>query len=159
LTSFALFSQLALFLYSGGYSPGLFALSLAQKFPSQLIDVGDLSISISRSNPRVEAKVDLTVLGSEAESNVRVLADLVAESGVRLSETYVEASVMGRKVEIPKQLQYSRRLYVTYLDEDLLIVRDDSGVPEVLIREDKTFRSFAGSEPDEMVDMKSPGEE
>eukprot|EP00566_Odontella_aurita_P026709 CAMPEP_0113537170 /NCGR_PEP_ID=MMETSP0015_2-20120614/6681_1 /TAXON_ID=2838 /ORGANISM="Odontella" /LENGTH=185 /DNA_ID=CAMNT_0000436643 /DNA_START=85 /DNA_END=638 /DNA_ORIENTATION=- /assembly_acc=CAM_ASM_000160 len=37
--------QIALFLYSGGYSPGLFALSLAQKLPAALVEVGDLEIS------------------------------------------------------------------------------------------------------------------
>jgi len=144
--------QLALFLYSGGYSPGLFALSLAQKLPSQLVDVGDLSISISRAQPRVEAKVVLKILGSTEESDVTVTAELTVESGVRMQETYVGAKVIGRSVDIPKQLQYSRRLYVTYLDEDLLIVRDDSGVPEVLIREEKTFRANWGSEPSEMED-------
>ena len=36
--------QLALFLYSGGYSPGLFALSLAQKLPSALVELGELQI-------------------------------------------------------------------------------------------------------------------
>lgn len=36
--------ELALFLYSGGYSPGLFALGLAQKLPSQLVELGDLEI-------------------------------------------------------------------------------------------------------------------
>lgn len=40
--------QLALILYSGGYSPDLFALNLANKLPSVLVDVGDLEISISR---------------------------------------------------------------------------------------------------------------
>ena len=40
--------QLALFLYSGGYSPGLFALSLAQKLPASLVEVGDLEISKCR---------------------------------------------------------------------------------------------------------------
>ena len=36
--------DLALFLYSGGYSPGLFALSLAQKLPAALVELGDLEI-------------------------------------------------------------------------------------------------------------------
>ena len=36
--------QIALFLYSGGYSPGLFALSLANSLPSALVEVGDLEI-------------------------------------------------------------------------------------------------------------------
>merc|ERR1712154_327131 len=43
--------QLALFLYSGGYSPGVFALGLAQQLPSTLLDVGELEISISREQP------------------------------------------------------------------------------------------------------------
>ncbi len=36
--------QIALFLYSGGYSPGLFALSLAASLPSALVEIGDLEI-------------------------------------------------------------------------------------------------------------------
>lgn len=36
--------QIALFLYSGGYSPGLFALSLANSLPSGLVELGDLEI-------------------------------------------------------------------------------------------------------------------
>ena len=36
--------EIALFVYSGGYSPGLFALGLAQKLPAQLVELGDLEI-------------------------------------------------------------------------------------------------------------------
>ena len=43
----------------------------------------------------------------------------------------------GNTIEIPEVLQYSRELYVTYLDEDLLVVRDGSGVPELLVRPSK----------------------
>ena len=41
--------QIALFAYSGGYSPGLFALSLASSLPSGLVDVGELEIGKSNS--------------------------------------------------------------------------------------------------------------
>ncbi len=41
--------DLALFLYSGGYSPGLFALGIAQKLPSQLVELGDLVICESEA--------------------------------------------------------------------------------------------------------------
>ena len=40
--------DLALFLYSGGYSPGLFALGMAQKLPAQLVELGDLVICKSK---------------------------------------------------------------------------------------------------------------
>jgi hypothetical protein len=139
--------QLALFLYSGGYSPGLFAMNLAQKLPSQLVSVGDLEISISREQPRVEAKVDIKTFGS-IESSVIVKARLEVESEVRLRETYESATVMDRNIELPELLQYSRDLYVTYVDEDILVVRDGSGVPELLVRKEKSFTRNWGTEPE-----------
>jgi len=114
--------QFALFLYSGGYSPGIFALSLAQKLPRQLIDVGELEISISRDQPRVEARVTVKAGLGNAESVVSVKARLEVESDIRLRETYESAQVLDRNIDLPTLLQYSRDLYVTYLDEDLLIV-------------------------------------
>lgn len=124
---------IALFLYDGGLSPGLFALSLAQKLPSQFVELGDLSILISREQPRIEAKISTKLLGNESE--ICVNADLDIETGVRMKETYAKASVMGNNVEIPEQIRYSRELYITYLDEDLLVVRTASGVPEILMRQ------------------------
>jgi len=149
--------EFALFLYSGGYSPGIFALSLAQKIPAAVVDVGDLEVAISRPQPRVEASVDVKVpiLG---ETTVKVVANLEVESDVRLRETYVSATVLGRDVEIPSALRYSRDLYVTYLDDDLLIVRDASGVPEVLTRKEKIFSQNWGTEPSALDDMVPPGE-
>jgi len=126
--------QLALFLYSGGYSPGLFALRLASTLPSNLVETGDLEISISREQPRIEAKIDVTLLGGTSNS-VEVKARLdIQSSEVRMKETYEAATVLGQSIDLPQALQYSRDLYVTYLDEEILIVRDGSGVPELLLR-------------------------
>ena len=140
--------QLALFLYSGGYSPGLFAISLANKLPATIVDVQDLEISISREQPRIQATVDVkSIFG---DSKVEVKAKLEVESDVRLRETYESTSVLGRTVEFPELLRYSRSLYVTYVDEDILIVRDGSGVPELLFRKEKDFSRNWGKEPSEM---------
>jgi hypothetical protein len=125
--------QIALFVYSGGYSPGLFALSLASTLPNGLVEVGDLEISISREQPRIEAKIDVKFLGG-AVNDVVVKARLDAASSMRLTETYESATVLGQTVDLPQAVQYSRDLYIAYLDEDVLIVRDGSGVPEILIR-------------------------
>jgi len=125
--------DLALFLYSGGYSPGLFALNLAQKLPAPLVELGDLEISISRAQPRVAAKVDVKLFGGR-EDVVEVRASLEGDSGLRFTEVYESASVLGQDVDLPEALQYSRDLYVAYVDEDLLIVRDGAGVPEILVR-------------------------
>eukprot|EP00526_Cylindrotheca_closterium_P014745 CAMPEP_0113649424 /NCGR_PEP_ID=MMETSP0017_2-20120614/26258_1 /TAXON_ID=2856 /ORGANISM="Cylindrotheca closterium" /LENGTH=284 /DNA_ID=CAMNT_0000561789 /DNA_START=55 /DNA_END=909 /DNA_ORIENTATION=- /assembly_acc=CAM_ASM_000147 len=127
--------QIALFLYSGGYSPGIFALSLASKLPAALVSVGDLKINIFEQQPRIQASVDLSL--PFGESSVQVKAALKTESDIRMRETYESAEVMGNTIEIPEMLQYSRELYVTYLDEDLLVVRDGSGVPELLVRPSK----------------------
>jgi len=125
--------DLALFLYSGGYSPGLFALNLAQKLPSQLVELGDLEISISRTQPRIEAKIDCKLFGGSEES-IEVKARLEEDSGLRFTEVYESASVLGQTVDLPEALQYSRDLYVTYVDEDILVVRDGAGIPEILTR-------------------------
>lgn len=151
--------QIALFLYSGGYSPGLFALGLAQQLPSSLLEVGSLEIAIQREQPRVEAKVMVKAGMGSAESAVSVKARLEVESDIRLRETYESAEVMDRKINLPTLFQYQRDIYVVYLDEDLLIVRDASGVPEILIRKEKTFSKEWGDEPDEDMSFPGDGEE
>eukprot|EP00977_Amphora_coffeiformis_P009599 scaffold2209_cov168-Amphora_coffeaeformis.AAC.13 len=148
--------QIALFLYSGGYSPGIFALNLAQKLPSQLVELDDLEIAISRQQPRVEASINVKFLG-RADSKISVKARLETMSDVRLRETYESATLLGNPIDLPGPLQYGRDLYVTYVDEDLLVVRDASGVPEVLVRKDPTFSRNWGDEPE--GDMAAPGEE
>ena len=152
--------QLALFLYSGGYSPGLFALQLAKQLPSNLIDiVGSLDITISREAPRVEGQVTVkTLIGGD--SSIKVKSNLEVVSDIRLRETYESATGLGgQAVDLPGFMQYSRDVYVTYLDEDLLVIRDGSGVPELLIRKEKSFTRIWGDEPTTVDDSLAPGEE
>jgi hypothetical protein len=144
--------QLALFLYSGGYSPGLFAISVANMgILKSLVDIQNVDISISREQPRILASVKVkSVFG---ESSVNVNCKLEVESDVRLRETYESTSVMGRSVEFPEMLRYSRTFYVTYVDEDILIIRDGSGVPELLVRKEKGFSKNWGTEPSEFDEV------
>ena len=90
-------------------------------------------IAISREQPRVEAKIDVKFFGGTS-NDVIVKVALDPKSDVRLTETYESASLLGQDVDLPKALQYSRDLYITYLDEDIMVVRDGSGVPEILMR-------------------------
>ena len=151
--------QLALFLYDGGYSPGMFTYTLAQSLPKQLVDTEDLEITIQRSNPRVTASIRVRLLGGVVDGTVAVQARLDTESGMRLRETYESASILGQPArDFPGILQYARELYVTYLDDDLLIVRDGSGVPEVLVRKDKSFSKQWGTEPSSVMDLTPPGD-
>ena len=90
-------------------------------------------IAISRSQPRIEAKIDVKLFGG-TEDTIEVKARLEQHSGLRFTETYESASVLGQAIDLPDVLQYSRDLYVTYVDEDILVVRDAAGVPEILVR-------------------------
>ena len=68
---------------------------------------------------------------------VTVISELVGE-GSRLTETFVSAQVGSlRDIKLPDFVKngYSRDVIVTYLDEDLMIVRDSLGSPEILLRQ------------------------
>lgn len=152
--------QFALFLYSGGYSPGMFAyqtaLSLLPK-NNPLVTLGPIEITISRVQPRIEATVPIQI-GSITNSYIRITAKLEVKSNIRLRETYESINIVGlTNVPIPSLLQYSRDIYVTYVDNDLLIIRDGSGIPEILIRKEKVFTKTWGNDPVDMDDTIPPG--
>lgn len=90
-------------------------------------------VAISRANPRVEAKIDVKLLGG-ASNEVVVKTNLDVISDIRMTETYESASILGQKFDLPEAVKYSRELYITYLDDDVLVVRDASGTPEILVR-------------------------
>jgi hypothetical protein len=155
--------QIALFLYSGGYSPGVFAYTMASNLPG--VQLGAVEIAISRSQPRVTASVPVKLFSGMTEGSVAVVAKLEVESAIRLRETYEQIQLIntgsnGQTInrDIPEFLRYSRDLYVTYLDEDFLIVRDGSGVPEVLVRKEKQFSKSWGTEPGAVSDLMPPGD-
>ena len=140
----------------------VFAYTLAQQLPNQLIDTSDRSveITISRSQPRIEASCSVKLFNGALDGTVKVTANLDVMSDVRFRETYESTTIMGQEspFTIPKQLQYSRDLYITYLDDDLLIVRDATGVPEILVRQSKQFMKDWGIEPNMVDDMVPPGD-
>jgi len=147
--------QIALFLYAGGYAPGQFLLQAAGALPESILSVSDLSVSISRNQPRAESKS--TVQVASTTFDLSVASTLETESDVRLKETYTAVNVNGNNMEVPSSLQYSRLLYVTYLDEDILVVRDESGVPEILVRKEKEFLMESTGEPSSADDDLAPG--
>lgn len=132
-------------LYATGASPGLKALTLllkgakqAPKSPSgaDLVDVQDSYVTIKADQPRVESSTSLRVLS--IENTATLSSRLEAESAVRLLETYESAeSQWPTSLKLPfgsSPLEYSRSLLVSYLDEELLVLRDAAGRPDVLLR-------------------------
>jgi hypothetical protein len=124
---------LALALYAGGFTPGVAGLTLARMLPDTLADVGSLEVAITRDQPRVTASVNISLAGLGSQ-DIEVQTSLEVETDIRLKETYASLKAFGEEQDIPSSLRYSRKLFVTYLDEDILVMRDESGVPDVLLR-------------------------
>jgi len=139
-------------------SPGLKALQVllkgansAPKSPSgaDVIDVQETFLTISADQPRAVSSTQLRFLSFE--NTVRLACKLEAESAVRLSETYMysESDYMNLKLPFQSPVEYKRSLLVSYLDEELLVVRDSQGRPDILMRCDANewSASAMGSEP------------
>lgn len=129
--------QIALFLYAGGYAPSQLGLQLARLLPASVLEISDISLQFSRDQPRATASS--TVKVGSTETKVKIQSTVETESDVRIKETYTSLTVADRDIEVPSSLAYSRLLFITYLDDDLLIVRDESGVPDILLRKSKEF--------------------
>lgn len=148
--------QLALFLYAGGYGPGQFGLQVARMLPDTVVEVKDVVITITREQPRAMAATGVTVGGTSVD--LQLTSTLETESDLRLRETYSKLTVSGREIVPPEQLLYSRLLFVTYLDDDLLVVRDETGAPEILFRKSKEFVTGESTgEPSFADDDLAPG--
>ncbi|CAM9963742.1 unnamed protein product [Scytosiphon promiscuus] len=146
------------FLYTGGLSPGTLAvqvLSRVAKTFSSVVDLDGITLTISRDQPRVEAAVKASVFGAQAQ--VKVRTRLEQKSDMRLQEVYEEAEVAGVTIPIPARIQPRRTLYITYLDDDIMIARDDKGAPDLLIRKQKDFRFNTGTPSTSEDDDSSPG--
>jgi len=131
------------FMYASGASPGLKALQLvlkgsksAPKSPSgaDLIDVQDTYLTIGAEQPRASAEVKVRVLSFE--NTIKLASRLEAESAVRLVETYdsAESDYMNLKLPFQAPVQYKRSVLISYLDDEMLVVRDALGRPDVLMR-------------------------
>lgn len=151
--------EIALALYATGYSAGSL-LQLLSKLPSPLassLKLEGASITITAQEvgqPRSMTDVSLSVIGNAQQLKLR--ANLVALSGVRLREELVEVEAVGQKFLLPGPFARTRQLFVTFLDDELLVVRDESGVPDVLVRK----QMFSGEDLGELSyedDDASPG--
>jgi len=134
--------ELALLLYTSFHRPGLLS-RLADRLPDGLVDVDFVNLKISPDEPRVQGTLKAGVAGN--------VQDLVAEgtlvqrSPVRLTETFTRARALGQAIDIPGPFTMSRELFVTFLDEDFLVARDESGVPDVWLRQLSVFDAPAAA--------------
>ena len=126
--------ELALLAYTGGYRPGLLA-TLMDKLPAPLLDVDNVILKISPGGEKkrtVEGSVRFGVAGQSEQLTTQ--GTLEERSPVRLTETRQRSRVFGQNIDLPGTLRWNRDLLVTFLDDDFLIARDDSGVSDVWLR-------------------------
>jgi len=134
------------FVYATGASPGLKSLMLllrgakgAPKSPSgaDLVDVQDTYLTIGSEQPRATASVKVRLLSFE--TTLKLSSKLEAESAVRLVETYDAAASEYMDLKLPfssTPVSYKRSVLVSYLDDEMLVVRDALGRPDILMRVD-----------------------
>merc|ERR1712187_479002 len=89
---------------------------------------------MGQEQPRTEASVRTRLLSFEHAFPLS--SRLEAESAVRLVETYdaAESEYLSLRLPFQSPVQYKRSLLVSYLDDELLVVRDALGRPDVLMR-------------------------
>lgn len=124
---------LALALYAP-ISPSVVAQGLS-RLPFADASLGSLVVTITSpeaGQPRVSVETSVAVFGNTQPLMLR--ANLSPRSAVALREDFLEAEAFGQRSLLPGPLAVSRTLFVAYLDDDLLIVRDDTGKPSVLRR-------------------------
>ena len=124
----------ALALYAAPLQPSVVAQGLS-KLPFAGAALGSLLVTITSpeaGQPRVAVETSVELLGNTQPLLLR--ANLSPRSAVALREDFVEAEAFGQRTLLPGPLAISRTLFVAYLDEDLLIVRDDAGLLSVLRR-------------------------
>lgn len=124
--------ELALFLYGGGFSLGNALSSFAEGIFGQTLGlkVGNKMVKITGGRD-VEATANVEAFG--IEEVMTYSAELMPLSSSRMSEeiTSVKVPSLG-KVDLPTELR--RSILVTFLDDEVMIVRDESGIPDVLVR-------------------------
>lgn len=142
---------------SGVGSPGLLAYqALKSLVKDGLINAEEMQVTISSVAPRVDASV--TVKFGSARVTASATSELEVLSGTRLRERVTAARLDFFSVPIPTLLEPVRELVVSYLDEDLLVVRDPLGAPELLKRKSKDFSgSSLVSEPSTDDESGAPG--
>merc|ERR1719353_677181 len=94
------------------------------------LHIEDSYLTIGAQRASASTKVRMMSL----ETTLKLKSKLVADTPVRLLETYESASSEPLGLFPVPMLPYKRPVLVSYLDETMLIVRDEAGRPDVLTR-------------------------
>eukprot|EP00968_Pinguiococcus_pyrenoidosus_P008336 scaffold588_cov247-Pinguiococcus_pyrenoidosus.AAC.5 len=142
--------EIALFVYAGGYAPSLL-LELLKKLPGPLqtaLEVDSVTVDIS-DDLSVMSTTEVFLPGGR-KGELGFSSRLLAETPARLSESFSSAKLFGRSLDLPGPLAFMRRFIVSYVDDDLMIIRDESGKPEILTKKPLDASMFDGGVVEDM---------
>jgi len=136
--------ELALFLYAGGFSPGNALNSFSSGFWGKFLGVKaeNYRVNIRGGGSDVESFAEITTFGEKKEVSYR--AELMPLSANRMSEEILSLDLPSPIGKQEPPLSLRRQLLVSYLDEDMMIVRDESGVADVLVRDARPASGVSG---------------
>mmetsp|Transcript_62842 Transcript_62842/g.199047 ORF Transcript_62842/g.199047 Transcript_62842/m.199047 type:complete len:179 (-) Transcript_62842:3377-3913(-) len=124
------------------------SLQVAGMLPDNVVNIKDFFLKISPDQPRGEASVNFRLMNSA--QNLKVRTTLQMESDVRMKETYSEMEAVNRTVPLPEPLKFERQIFITYLDDDILVARDATGSPDILVRREVYDESEPWVAPEEV---------
>jgi hypothetical protein len=119
---------------TGVSDPSLLIYQVIKLIPGGFIEASNLTITISSVQPRVKASSTISI--GNFKTDIDVITELDAVSGTVLKETYKSGKIGSLDIPLTSLPLLNRELVVSYVDEDILIVRDFLGSPEVLRRVD-----------------------
>eukprot|EP00931_Biecheleriopsis_adriatica_P122235 TRINITY_DN97234_c0_g1_i1.p1 TRINITY_DN97234_c0_g1~~TRINITY_DN97234_c0_g1_i1.p1 ORF type:complete len:467 (-),score=48.58 TRINITY_DN97234_c0_g1_i1:56-1456(-) len=124
---------IALMLYNGGFSLGGWLRTCAAGFWGQAlgIHVDALEVDI-RQNQEVTAIATVNIAG--VTEILSYAAEIHSVSPCQMVERIKSIDFPEPLGKQSLLLDAERRILVTYLDKEIMIVRDESGVPDVLVR-------------------------
>lgn len=131
--------DLELFLF-GGVALGNALNSFANGFWGQAmgLELTNKTVRVSDKGKQVEAFADVTVAG--IKGSLSYTAERSPLSGQRLHERVTELRMPEPLGAQKTPVELRRTLLVTYLDKEVMVVRDASGLPEVHVREPAATR-------------------
>lgn len=127
--------ELAQLLYAGGFFPGNALSSFSSGSFGKLlgVEVENRQVQIRGGGIDVESSAEMTVFGQREKVSYK--AELMPLSSNRMSEEILSLDLPSPLGTQEPAVALRRQLLVTYLDETMMIVRDESGVPDVLVKE------------------------
>ncbi len=128
------------FVFTGVPTIGMKLITLLSRLSVGIpvIEFDNVFLEVAHHQSQVKAIVRLQLWGQPVELNVftnlqRPVVD-DEDDGTLLIESFERLELMGIEVPTPASWKSSRKLQITYLDEDMMIARTNGGEPHLLLR-------------------------